>query len=77
LTSSFCQKGGLKGHVTDRTDNSGFAGITVSVLNNNDSTVFGTTTNQTGDFEIGDITPGTYRLKLQFLDSEKVIYKTR
>ncbi len=66
LTSSFCQRGGLKGHVTDRVDKSGFAGLKIFVLDNN-STVTGTITNQTGDFEIDNIKPGTYRIKLQLL----------
>ncbi len=63
---SFGQVGGIKGHITSRDDGMGFSGLELKILKG-DSLVTGTVTNQTGDFEINQVKPGIYSLKLQFL----------
>ena len=71
--SSFSQNGGLKGHVINRTDKGGFAGLQLSILKG-DSVIKGTITDQNGDYQITQIEQGKYNLKLQFLGfKERVI----
>jgi outer membrane receptor for ferrienterochelin and colicins len=66
VLTAAAQSGGLRGHVTDAASNEPLPGVSVIVS----GTSIGATTGPAGDFAIGSLKPGTYKVVFSYIGYE-------